>query len=66
MMGELRSIADDDDLHPADAESGVGMFASFYQSGDHCLHSLFCICSQFNELTYLISLRSMSCEIVTC
>jgi len=27
--GELRSIADDDDLHPADAESGVGMFAIF-------------------------------------
>lgn len=27
--GELRRIADDDDLHPADAESGVGMFAVF-------------------------------------
>ena len=25
--GELQRIADDDDLHPADAESGVGMFA---------------------------------------
>ena len=27
--GELKRIADDDDLHPADAESGVGMFAIF-------------------------------------
>ncbi|MBH2001508.1 MAG: hypothetical protein I8H98_04465 [Moraxellaceae bacterium] len=27
--GELKRIADDDDLHPADAESGVGMFAVF-------------------------------------
>ena len=27
--GELRQIADDDDLHPADAEGGVGMFAIF-------------------------------------
>lgn len=27
--GELRNIADDDELHPADAESGVGMFAIF-------------------------------------
>ncbi|MBO3656575.1 hypothetical protein [Acinetobacter haemolyticus] len=27
--GELLRIADEDDLHPADAESGVGMFAIF-------------------------------------
>ena len=27
--GELRHIADDDVLHPADAEGGVGMFAIF-------------------------------------
>lgn len=27
--GELQRIADEDDLHPADAESGVGMFAIF-------------------------------------
>ena len=27
--GELKNIADDDELHPADAESGVGMFAIF-------------------------------------
>ena len=26
---ELKNIADDDELHPADAESGVGMFAIF-------------------------------------
>lgn len=27
--GELRRIADDEDLHPADAESGVSVFAIF-------------------------------------
>ncbi|MCH7335180.1 hypothetical protein [Acinetobacter sp. NIPH 2699] len=27
--GELMRIADDDELHPADAENGVGMFAIF-------------------------------------
>ena len=27
--GELRRIADDDDLHPVDSESAVGMFAIF-------------------------------------
>ena len=27
--GELCRIADDEDLHPADAESGVGLFAIF-------------------------------------
>ncbi|WP_173910653.1 hypothetical protein [Acinetobacter sp. Marseille-Q1618] len=27
--GELRRLADDDDLHPADAEAGVSIFAVF-------------------------------------
>ena len=42
--GELKNIADDDELHPADAESGCRDVCNFYYLGDHRFYFIFRFC----------------------